>query len=454
MIYKRAGAVIVTVSGLYLDDHADPGYDLFNMNAKPKIKRKNALLYGLTFLILAFGLAVLIFLERRIVRDRQAALDNARDLLAKDAVLKAKDDIRISFSRIESLAYTIQKNPFIREIYVSKLTFDQQERILFPFYFEALPSNKKAKLSLLKKIPLSSDNNQILGYLYIDLNNRILLGVRGAVASFAFFLILTLTSYFSRVRSQERVITETTVELEEITKQLIRLERLALAGQLTANILHDIKKPVLNIKQEAREITETIPDATLKQSAQNILQQVDLFFNILRDLGLERFVKASQGGAEYVDINDMLNRSCSLVRYEQGSVEVRKEYEKDIPLLLAHPYKIIQVFSNLILNAFQAMQSKGALVLRTKRHKNEIRVEIADSGPGIPPGIIPKLFKPFFSTRDKGAIEEQGSGLGLYISKNIIDDLKGKIHAQSAPDQGATFYISLPISEKMKKNIE
>jgi signal transduction histidine kinase len=424
------------------------------MDGKINIFRKNIFLYGLTFLILTLGLSVLIYLERRIVRDRQAAIDNARDLLGKETILKARDDIRISFSRIESLAQTIQKNPFIREIYVSKLLNDNRERILYPFYWETLPQNKKAKLPLLKKIPLFSDNNEILGYLYINLNNRILLGVRGAVALFAFFLILTLVSYLSRVRSQERIITETTVELEEKRKELIRLERLALAGQLTANILHDIKKPVLNIKQEALELMDNTPDVEIKQTALGILQQVDLFFNILRDLGLERFVKAREEGEEYVDINDMLNRSCSLVRYEQGSIEVKKEYETNPPLLLAHPYKIIQVFSNLILNAFQAMKGKGALVLRTRRQKNEIRVEIADKGPGIPPDMIPKMFTPFFTTRDKGGIEEQGTGLGLYISKNIIDDLKGKIHVQSSPDEGTTFYITLPLVEKVKKNID
>jgi signal transduction histidine kinase len=64
------------------------------------------------------------------------------------------------------------------------------------------------------------------------------------------------------------------------------------------------------------------------------------------------------------------------------------------------------------------------------------------------------MFTPFFTTRDKGGIEEQGTGLGLYISKNIIDDLKGKIHVQSSPDEGTTFYITLPLVEKVKKNID
>ncbi|MBN1902844.1 hypothetical protein JW926_16090 [Candidatus Sumerlaeota bacterium] len=424
------------------------------MDAKTNIVRKNLFLYALTVIILFLGLSVLIYLERRIVRDRQAALDNARDLIGKESILGAKDDIRVSFSRMESLAQTIRKNPFIDEIYVSKSLKDNRERILYPFYWDSLPPGKKTKLHLLKKIPLSSDHNQIIGYLYVDLNNRILLGVRGAVAFFAFFLILTFLSYVSRMRSQERIITETTVELEEKRRELIRLERLALAGQLTANILHDIKKPVLNIRQEAREISERSPDQDHKKTALDILQQVELFFNILRDLGLERFVKASEGREEYVDINDMLDRSCSLVRYEQGSVEVQKEYAPNLPPLLAHPCRIIQVFSNLILNAFQAMQGKGRLVLTTRLRKNEIMIDISDTGSGIPPDMIPAIFTPFFTTRDKGAIEDHGTGLGLYITKNIIGDLHGSIHVQNSGDKGAVFVITLPIGEKMKKKID
>jgi len=409
--------------------------------------KKNTLLYGLTIAILGFGLFVLFFLERRVVSDRRAAMDNAQDLLGKNRILKAPDDIRISFSTIESLARSIKKNPFIRDIVVSKILPDRKEHVIYPFFYNSQGKDERRDLSRLKREPLT-DNGDLLGYVYIELNNRIITGVRAAIAFFAVLLLLTLVSYYIRVHTQERVISATTVELEEKRKELIRLERLALAGQLTANILHDIKKPVLNIKQEAQDLTHNLKEETLSLAARNIQEQVDLFFNILRDLGLERFVKAREQDEEYVDINEMLDRSCSLVRYERGSIEMKKEYEKNLPPLLAHPYKIIQIFSNLILNAYQAMAGKGILRLKTRSQKGEILIEITDTGPGIPAEDLSKIFTPFFTKRGESISGEEGTGLGLYISKNIVDELNGTILVESAPGQGTTFRIALPVREK------
>ena len=142
--------------------------------------------------------------------------------------------------------------------------------------------------------------------------------------------------------------------------------------------------------------------------------------------------------------------ACRLVRYEQGAIEVKRDFDPDLPLVFAHPYKMIQVFSNLILNAFQAMNGKGCLTLKTKRLGHDIRVEIHDTGPGIPEDRFPRLFTPFFTTRDAGASEDEGTGLGLYISKNIIDELKGKIRVESEQGKGTTFIITIPARETKK----
>jgi len=411
-----------------------------------RTEKKNIFLYGLGVLILALGFSVLVYLERRVVSDRKATVENAKALLGRERLLKAPDDIRISFSSVESLARSLMKNPFIKQIMIAKIV-SGEEVIIYPFYHAALSGEKQTSYKRWKKEPLV-ENEKLLGYLYIDLNNRIITGVRLAAASFAILLFLTLISYYIRVHTQEQVISKTSVELEEKTREMIRLERLALAGQLTANILHDIKKPVLNIKEEARDFREGASPEENRSMAQNILDQVDLFFQILRELSLERFVKAREDREEYVDINEMLDRSCALVRYEQGSVLVNKEYEKDISLVFAHPYKLIQLFSNLILNAYQAMEGKGTLVLKTRALKKEIQAEISDTGPGIAPEDTSRLFTPFFTTRGKSAGGEEGTGLGLYISKNIVDELSGKIKVNSAPGRGTTFIINLPVKEK------
>jgi len=417
------------------------------MSGKITMDKKNSLLYSLTILILGFGLFVLIFLERRVVSDRRAAIDNAKDLLGKERILKTQDDIRISFSTIESLARSIKKNPFIKDVVVSKILPNRGELIIYPFFYNSPGNEKRRDLKAWRREPLT-ENGDLLGYLYIDLNNRIITGVRAAAVSFAVLLLLTLVSYYVRIHVQERVISATTIELEEKRKELIRLERLALAGQLTANILHDIKKPVLNIKQEAQDLTRNPREEEIILAGRNIQEQVDLFFNILRDLGLERFVKAREEGEEYVDLNEMLDRSCSLVRYERGAIEVKKEFAKNLPPILAHPYKIIQLFSNLILNAYQAMAGKGILRLKTLSRKGEILIEISDTGPGIRSEDILNIFTPFFTKRGESISGEEGTGLGLYISKNIVDELNGNIQVESHPGQGTLFRILVPVKEK------
>jgi len=418
------------------------------MKAHPDKKdRQNSLLYFLTVLILVLGLSILVYLERRVVSDRRASIDNARDLIGKERILKAGDDIRISFSTIESLAGSIKKNPYINDLYVSKIIARRGEHVVYPFFFNALPENRRPELARLTREPLT-EGDITLGYLYIKLNNRIITGVRAAVAFFVVLLLLTLFSFYSRVYAQQRVISKTTIELREKRDEMIRLERLALAGQLSANILHDLKKPVLNIKQEAQDYGEVSREKAALESTKNILEQVDLFFGILRELGLERFVKARQGGEEYVDVNEMLRRSLRLVRYERGGVRLSEDLEEGLPLLLAHPYKIIQLFSNLILNAYQAMKGQGTLSLKSSARGERIRIEIADTGPGIPPEIAGKLFTPFFTTRQEGDGEGEGTGLGLYISRNIVEELGGKIRLESEPGKGARFHVEFPAGEK------
>jgi len=422
---------------------------MFDKIKRLYVSRKNAWLYGLTALILILGLAVLLYLERRVVSDRRAAFENARDLLGRERILKTNDDIHISFSEIESLVSSILKNPFIKDIYITKVIAGRGEHVIIPFYYYLLPDNRRPNLSRLIREPLS-EGGEILGYLYIVPNNNIILSVRAVAVTFALFLLLTLVSLFSRVHAQEQVITATTIELEEKRREMIRLERLALAGQVSANILHDIKKPVLNIKQESQELEKLTSPEEVRGIALGIREQVDLFFGILHDLGLERFVKASEGGEEFLSVNDILERSCRLVRYERGSVEVKFDLAKNLPLLFAHPSKMIQLFSNIILNAYQAMGGKGELLLRTGQEAGSIQIEIKDTGPGIPHDVIPRLFTPFFTMRSASSLGDEGTGLGLYISKNIVDDMKGEIHVESTVGKGTKFIITLPVPEKME----
>ena len=127
-------------------------------------------------------------------------------------------------------------------------------------------------------------------------------------------------------------------------------------------------------------------------------------------------------------------------RLKQG-VDVFKEYD-EVPEVLGHVDQLNQVWTNLIINAIQAMDGKGTLTIGIKRKQEFVIVSISDTGCGIPENIRNKIFEPFFTTKISG----EGSGLGMDIIKRILEEHGGKITFDTEIDKGTTFYIKLPIN--------
>lgn len=425
--------------------------------------------YAATVVLLAVSVALLWRLLNSFEANLDSRVDQLRRVFADRDLLKTPAQAQIRFSAIEELAAKYQEDPTFRSLTVTKL-FDTgrrvEERIVYPYYAPALfPEGGQsdpelvAGEALLKAFPhplpwdLPRDaralpletGGQLLGHLYVRINEGPLNVVRTVIASLTALLIGALGLFALQFRRQEKVISRTTVELEEKRRELMRIERLALAGQLSANILHDLKKPVLNIKSEAEELAcaehDGVPASTPNQAAVRIRQQVDLIFGILRESSLERFVRA-ESEREYVDLNELLDRSLALVKYERHDVDVVRNPEPALPPVLAEPVRLVQVFSNLILNAYQAMEGRGRLTLTTMAvpERRLVRVEIEDTGPGIPPEALDQIFLPFFTTKPEGT----GTGLGLYITRDIILDLGGTIRVENVASGGTRFTIELP----------
>jgi len=406
-----------------------------------RVDRTNLAIFGVIVVFAVFALWMLLWLKGRFERERAETIAAVTRHFSPE-VIGLPDDIEaLHFAELERLNdLLIPGNAYVRAMVVTKTVAGKGERVVLPFSYCLVHRDWRERLGRLERHSLRKDGVEY-GAIYFDFDNSRLNSVRGAIGSLAVLLVLVLAMVGRRLYVQEAALTRTTVELQEKKRELMELERLSLAGQLSAGIFHDIRKPVLNIRMDVEEIESAGGDrGLLAERLRDIQRQIELFFNILRDINIERFIRGDRAGREYVNVNELLDNACALVRYERGGVEVQTDYAPSLPPVLAFPFRLIQVFSNIILNAYQAMDGEGRLTLATRVEDGEVVVRIADTGPGIEGENLERVFEPFFSTR-RGT---GGSGLGLYISKSIIEDLGGSISVSSEVGRGTVFEIRLP----------
>ncbi len=410
--------------------------------------------YGVAILVLAGALAVLVQLLRNFERDVEANLQVLQRVFSDENVLKPPGDPALRFATVEELAAKYENVRTGSQGYFDSITvtkfFGDEERTVYPFYQAALRrvTGDTGALFLGRPVPggnaegvrvldLATRRGQPMGRLYVRMNGDALRPVRQAIAFLSALLVGAVALLAFQFRRQEQVITRTTVELDEKRRELVRLERLALAGQLSANIFHDLKKPVLNIKNEIEELDD--PSRGVPGAPGRIREHVGTFFSILREINLERLVRA-EGDREFVDLNETVERSLALVRYERGGVELVTRLAPGLPPVLAVPVRLVQVFSNLALNAYQALGGSGRLTVTTRGGADRLTVDFEDNGPGIAAELQDRVFAPFFTTKPS----DSGTGLGLYITHDIVRDLGGEIRVESVPGR-TVFRVELPV---------
>ena len=413
-----------------------------------KREKRNLIIFVLVLTSLLFSLSVLVWLRMKFEWEKKVSIEKVVNSFDALAIIGSPRNIKqVNFNSVEKLA-SQSLSDYIKNIFISKIVEGKGEILIYPFYYSLNYSEWKKQLNSFDKRELKS-GNEILGYIYLDLDIKNILLIKYAILLISILLIFTVGLVLLRLFGQEKVISKTTIELEEKKKEMINLERLALAGQLTANIFHDIKKPVLNIKNEIADVREkNLKDESpniIKSFLENISNQIGFFFSMLKDLNLEKFVSKSESDNEYLNVNETIISSLNLVKYEQKDIDVRLELDKTLPPILMNPTRLIQVFSNIILNAYQAMNGKGELVINTKKFDSTIQIRIKDNGPGLDAKSKEEIFTPFFTTKK----EKEGTGLGLYICKTIIDDVNGKIIVNSDEGKGCEFIIELPVDVKV-----
>lgn len=256
-------------------------------------------------------------------------------------------------------------------------------------------------------------------------------------------------------------------ELEVRQRHLIHSEKLASLGTLISGIAHEINNPLSNISTSAEILKEEFDEADreyLLELISQIEQQSDRARNIVRSL-LD-YSRDSSFKKEHVKLLEMVEETLRFIKsHVPTSISIKIEIPEEITIFV-DKQRMQQVFLNLIKNACEAIESEGLITIKAYKHsaqqkaedlsdmnnflryrgkctlqEDTIDIEIADTGIGIAPEIIPKIFDPFFTTKDVG----KGSGLGLYIVYEIIEEHDGCIAVSSEPSKGTRFLIRLPV---------
>ncbi|MFA5191509.1 MAG: cache domain-containing protein [Verrucomicrobiia bacterium] len=232
-------------------------------------------------------------------------------------------------------------------------------------------------------------------------------------------------------------------------KKIMQSERLAVIGQLAAGVAHEMNNPLTGIVTYSHLLLERadVPENT-REFLRKITIQADRCRSIVR--GLLDFSRPKKPDKRPCNLNQVLQECVALVENQSlfHNIEVRKDFQKDLPYVIVDPSLIQQVFMNLIINAAEAMDGKGHLNLMTRLETDGEWVEIAfaDSGHGISEENLERIFNPFFTTKEVG----HGTGLGLAISFGIVKEHEGTIAVESEMGKGATFTVRLPAKEQKK----
>jgi two-component system, NtrC family, sensor kinase len=239
--------------------------------------------------------------------------------------------------------------------------------------------------------------------------------------------------------------------LEGTQDELIRIEKMTSLGQMAASIAHEINNPLAGVLVYTKLLAKKIAGNTFRsdealEQLSKMESEVSRCSRIIRNL-LD-FARQTEPMLRLVDMNQVLEQVLSLVGHQAQlqNVEVVKEFSPSLPKVMADFDQLQQVFTNLTLNAIQAMADGGKLTLRTSAEDGQVKVDVEDTGCGIPKEHLNKLGTPFFTTKEKG----KGVGLGVAVVYGIVERHKGKVTVESEVGKGTRFTVQLGVHDDEK----
>jgi signal transduction histidine kinase len=245
-------------------------------------------------------------------------------------------------------------------------------------------------------------------------------------------------------------------QVEQLEERERLRDRLASLGEIAAGIAHELKNPLAGIEVMAGLLRRQVPDQPDAQAMlADLISEAKLANAIVVEM-LE-FVRPVRLQLEPTDLTEVVQQALALAdgKMPRRGTSVHVDLQPDLPRIDGDHHQLCQAFSNLMINAFEALDGQGRLDVRARADAIEqdpafagaprtpmpvVVVEIADDGPGVAPDLCDRIFLPFFTTKTKG------SGLGLPIVRKIIDAHDGRIDLNSTPGRGTEFRMTLPVS--------
>jgi two-component system NtrC family sensor kinase len=259
----------------------------------------------------------------------------------------------------------------------------------------------------------------------------------------------------SWARTLEARVEDKTNELKRAHEHVVHVEKMASIGKMAAVVAHEINNPLSGILTYAKLLKKWVQKVEgNEQKREEIRECLDLVESESRRCGdlvknLLMFSRTAPMNLEWADVNQVVDRCIRLVQHQidLGSVQLQLELADNLPNLHCDPAQVEQVLLALIMNAIDAMPRGGNLLVRTRSlpQSRQIEIQVRDDGVGIPPDLLPHMFEPFLTTKETG----KGVGLGLAISKTIVERHGGVIEVESQPGRGTTFYIFLPVDASL-----
>ena len=243
-------------------------------------------------------------------------------------------------------------------------------------------------------------------------------------------------------------------QVEQLEERERLRDRLASLGEMAAGIAHELKNPLAGIEVMAGLLRRQVPDSTDAQSLlADIISEAKLANAIVVEM-LE-FVRPIRLQVEHTDLADVLHQAITLAetKARRGDIAVTLDLAPDLPMLEGDSHQLCQVFTNLLTNAFEALNGRGAVsITAAVAHPEDdptadaggarpaVVVDVVDNGPGVPAELTDRIFNPFFTTKTTG------TGLGLAIVSKIVDAHDGRIDVSSSAATGTRFRITVPMT--------